>query len=41
MVLMVVVEVLDDRVKRPEDTEELMGFSEGARKTNQDSLWSR
>lgn len=27
VVLMVVVEVLDDRVKRPEDIEELMGFT--------------
>ena len=27
VVLMVVVEVLDDRVKRPEDVEELMGFT--------------
>ena len=27
VVLMVVVEVLDDRVKRPEDIEELMGLT--------------
>ena len=27
VVLLVVVEVLDDRVKRPEDIEELMGFT--------------
>lgn len=27
VVLMVVVEVLDDRVKRPEDVEELMGLT--------------